>query len=152
MNKMSKWQKYLSTEIGIEFKAGIYFYCILFFYALYELSIGRFYTSILIMAEMILTAYVICNIQVYLFQNFDESEHFALSELCSSIVCTILYTAVSYLGNWFDHNVLPTFLFFLYIIFCYICIFAVYKIKRTIDTKNLNQDLTTFKKRGVSNE
>ncbi len=153
---MSRWKKYLTTEIGIEFKACLYFYCILFFYCIYQL-IGRTFTAdILIMAEMVLAAYLMGYVQVYLFNNFDESEKYGLKEGISSVICSLIYVLVSYLGGWFHRNLLLVLWFFLYMMFCYVIIFGVYKIKRDIDTKQLNKDLDSFKehlnKGGIKNE
>ena len=39
-----------------------------------------------------------------------------------------------------------------YVIFAYICGFLVYKIKRTLESKVLNEDLKAFKERGKVNE
>lgn len=40
-----------------------------------------------------------------------------------------------------------TILFLFYMIFCYVCAFLLYKVKRDIDTKMPNKDLEDFKKK-----
>ena len=144
---MSRLKKYLSSEIGIEFKAGLYFFTILFFYCLYRIGQGSFQADIIIMAEMIFVAYVMGYIQVFLLGNFDEGESFGIREGLSSLLCSALYTATSFVLNWYDRSIMATMAFLLYMLFCYICMFLVYKIKRDIDTELLNQELEEFKKR-----
>lgn len=144
---MSRFRKYLSKEIGIEFKAGLYFYAILFFYSLYRIGQGSFYADIIIMAEMIFTAYVIGYVQVYLMGNFDEEEQFGVRTGLAVLLCSGIYTVTSFLLQWFDQNLLVTVLYFVYMLFCYVCMFFVYKLKRDIDTELLNQELEQFKKK-----
>lgn len=144
---MNSLKKYLSSEIGIEFKAGLYFFTILFFYCLYRIGQGSFQADIIIMAEMIFGAYVMGYIQVFLLGNFDEGESFGIREGLSSLLCSALYTVTSFVLNWYDRSIMATMAFLFYMLFCYICMFLVYKIKRDIDTELLNQDLENFKKR-----
>lgn len=68
-------------------------------------------------------------------------------ELIGIIICTIIYTVVSYIGNWFDKNPYVTFGFAAYIVFIYFCVYLVYKCRRRIDDKILNSDLKVFKTR-----
>ena len=100
-----------------------------------------------IMAEMIFGAYVMGYIQVFLLGNFDEGESFGIREGLSSLLCSALYTVTSFILNWYDRNIMATAAFFFYMLFCYVCMFLVYKIKRDIDTELLNQELEEFKKR-----
>ena len=144
---MNSLKKYLSSVIGIEFKAGLYFFTILFFYCLYRIGQGSFQADIIIMAEMIFGAYVMGYIQVFLLGNFDEGESFGIREGLSSLLCSALYTVTSFILNWYDRNIMATAAFFFYMLFCYVCMFLVYKIKRDIDTELLNQELEEFKKR-----
>ena len=141
-----KWFKtYLSKEIGIEFKACLYFYCIVLFYSCYRIMTGSFQADIIFMAEMIMTTYVMGYVQVYLLSNFDEGEQLGKREVIYSIICSALYTGVSQLFGWYDRNVMATGIFFLYMLFAYICVYWVYRIKRNIDTKELNKELEAFK-------
>lgn len=144
---MSRFKKYLSREIGIEFKAGLYFFAILFFYSLYRIWQGSFFANIIIMAEMISATYVMGYLQVFFLGNFDEAEQFERKVGLASLFCSVLYMVTSYILNWFDRNMTVTVLFFFYIFFCYVCMYLVYKIKRDIDTEMLNQELEHFKKR-----
>lgn len=143
---MERFKRYLSAEIGIEFKACLYFFAILFFYAVYRMIQGSFYASIALMAEMIVTTYFMGYIQVYLLGNFDEAEQFGKREGAAAFLCTAMYTGLSFLLQWFDGNLTATVLFFFWMLLCYVCAFLVYKIKRDIDTAMLNRELDEFKK------
>lgn len=143
---MERFKKYLSNEIGIDFKACHYFFCMLFFYSMHKLLGGKWEIQIVITAEMICATYIMGYIQVYLLRNFDESEYFGIFEAGASFLCSVIYTAVSYAAWWFDRNGTVTGIFFLYVMVCYFCMFLAYKVKRDIDTKQLNADLEEFKK------
>ena len=78
--KTTLWERYLTKEIGIEFKACLYFFAILFFYCMYRILTGSLDASIIHMAEMIFACYIIGYIQVYLLWNFDEAEALGLKE------------------------------------------------------------------------
>ena len=150
MKKPKLWERYLTKEIGIEFKACLYFYALLFFYCIYRLCVGLSVAEILHMAEMILLTYIMGYIQVYLLWNFDESDHMGKKEIFGVFVCTVLYTAASYAGNWFDRNRYVTIGFAAYVIFLYVCVYFVYKCRRIIDDKILNYDLALFQTRSAS--
>lgn len=79
--KISVWEHYLTKEIGIEFKACLYFFCILFFYSVYRVVGGSLEASIIHMSEMILLTYAMGYVQVYLLSNFDEGEHLGIKEI-----------------------------------------------------------------------
>lgn len=143
---MNGFQRYLSKEIGIEFKACLYFYCILLFYCVYQVVQGSMEANIPIMAEMILSTYIMGYIQVYLLRNFDEADRIDRFGVLAALFCSTIYTTVSYLGNWFDRNSMVTGIFYLFLLLCYLCGFLVYKVKRDIDTKQLNEDLEQFKR------
>lgn len=142
---MDKLKRFLSREAAIEIKACLYFAVILFFYFLYQVIQGSLYASIILMIEMILTTYAMSYIQVYLLKNFDESERFDKKVIARSLICAACYTAVSFFLGWYDRNKTATLCFFFYMIFCYVCIFLVFKIKRDIDTIQLNHELEHFK-------
>ena len=145
--KVSLWERYLTKEIGIEFKACLYFFGVLFYYCTYRLCIGVTVAEILHMAEMIFLTYAVGYLQVYVLWNFDESDEISKKELLGIIICTIIYTAVSYIGKWFDRNSYVTLGFAAYLVFVYICVYLVYKCRRRIDDKILNSDLKLFKTR-----
>jgi hypothetical protein len=142
--KITIWERYLTKEIGIEFKACLYFFAILFFYCVYRMTGGIFEASMLHMGEMILTCYAIGYIQVYLLWNFDEAERMGIKECLGILLCTCIYCLVSFIGNWFDRKLIPTLLLAVYLIVCYICVFVIYRSKRRIDDKKLNEDLRLF--------
>ena len=144
---MSRFKQYLGSEIGIEFKACLYFFAILFFYSMYRILQGSFFANIIVMAEMIFSTYIIGYIQVYLLGNFDEAEQLTWREILASVFCSIVYSSISFFGKWYDRNITVTVLFFCYILFCYICAFFIYKIKRDVDTAVLNHELENFKKK-----
>ena len=144
---MSRFKQYLGSEIGIEFKACLYFFAILFFYSMYRILQGSFFANIIVMAEMIFSTYIMGYIQVYLLGNFDEAEQLTWREILASVFCSIVYSSISFFGKWYDRNITVTVLFFCYILFCYICVFFVYKVKRDVDTAVLNHELENFKKK-----
>ena len=142
--KTTLWERYLTREIGIEFKACLYFFAILFFYCVFRMIKGSFEASILHMAEMILSCYAICYIQLLAFNNFDEADKFGLREYIGVAVCTCLYGLVSFFGGWFEKNIYVTLLMAAYVILLYVCVFLIYKTKRRIDDKELNEELKIF--------
>ena len=142
-----KWfKKYLSFEIGIDFKTCIYSFIVLFFYSIYRIFQGSLLASIITMGEMIASAYIIGYIQVYLLKNFDEAEQLGIQECFAVFLCSTLYTVVSYILDWYDRNISATLLFFLYMIICYLSVFLAYKIKRDMETSALNRELEDFKR------
>lgn len=145
--KVNLWERYLTKEIGIEFKACLYFFAILFFYCCYLLINKIYSASILIMAEMILSTYIIGYIQVWVFNNFDEADEVKGRELSGFIICSIIYILEAHLLGWFDKNLLALLIFAIYVVILYVCVFFVYKCRRKIDDKLLNDNLANFKAR-----
>lgn len=142
--KMTLWERYLTKEIGIEFKACLYFYAILFFYCVYRICTGNWSAGIIHMGEMVLFCYVIGYLQVYILWNFDEAERLGKKEVFAMILCTGLYSGMSFLCNWFERNTWVTVGFAFYIWIVYVCVFLIYLSKRRIDDKKLNEDLKLF--------
>ncbi len=142
--RVTMWELYLTKEIGIEFKACLYFFAFLFFYCVVRLIGGVFVADMLHMLELILTCYVIGYIQVYLLWNFDEADSLGGKELLGMVICTMVYTVLSYLFKWFDRSLPATLIFAAYVLLCYICVYFIYKSKRYIDDKRLNEDLRIF--------
>ena len=141
------FRKFLLAEVRIEFKACLYFFAILFFYCMYRIiAHGSFQANMLVMAEMILTTYVMGYVQVYLLKNFEESDHLGAFELLASIGCSLIYEGISFLLSWFDRKWLPGLLFFGYLMLCYVSIFLIYYVRRHWDTEELNEELESFKK------
>ena len=143
-SRVTLWELYLTKEIGIEFKACLYFFAFLFFYCVVRLIGGVYVADMLHMAEMILACYVIGYIQVYLLWNFDEADKLGGKELLGMVICTAVYSVLSYVFKWFDRNLTATFIFAAYVLLCYICVYFIYKSKRYIDDKRLNEDLRIF--------
>ena len=148
--RVSLWELYLTKEISIEFKACLYFFAFLFYYCMYRVIGGVYDASILHMTELILACYIIGYIQVYLLWNFDEADKLGGKEILGIALCTVVYTAISWLFNWFDKNIIATVLFTAYILLVYFCVYLVYKYKRIIDDKKLNEDLKLFQTRHKS--
>jgi hypothetical protein len=147
MSKLSKFEVYLSKEINIEFKACLYFFCILAFHCFIRVIQGTFQVSILTLVEMVLVNYIICYIQVLIFHNFDEAEKLGSIEVAGILSCTGIYTIAGYILNWFGRRVDIIIYFIFFMLFCYVCIYWVYKTKRRIDSKELNNLLLEYKKR-----
>ena len=144
---MNHLKKYLFLEAGIELKACLYFAVMLAFYFFYQILQGSLYASIVLMTEMVLAVYVMCYLQVLFMHNFDESERFDKRTVLFSAFCAAVYAAVSYLLNWYDKNVLVTVCFWGYMLFCHLCVFLLFKIRRDIDTVTMNRELEEFKQR-----
>jgi quinol-cytochrome oxidoreductase complex cytochrome b subunit len=142
--KLSLWERYLTNEIGIEFKSCLYFFAILFFYCMYKVINGSFEANIIHMAEMIFSCYIICYLQILVFWNFDEADKLGSKECVGMVICTLIYTLVSFVGNWFDRKIVPSLILAAYILVMYLCVFFIYKTKRRIDDKKLNEDLKLF--------
>ena len=143
-NKLTIWERYLTKEIGIEFKACLYFFAILFFYCVYRICVGIYDAGMIHMAEMILSCYIIGYIQVYVFWNFDEADSLGGREWLGLVICTAVYTLLSYFLGWFDKKIWLSVGFAAYVVIMYVCVFFIYKSKRHIDDKKLNEDLRLF--------
>ncbi len=150
--QLTSFERYLREEIAVEFKACLYFFCILFFYAVYKLIGGSYEANIIHMTEMIFLTYGMCYAQIYLMNGFDEGETFGGKEGLFTILCAGIYTFISWIGNWFNRSVAVSACFFGYVVFAYIIGFVIYKIKRTLDEKVLNNDLKAFQERRTEHE
>lgn len=146
MRKPSLFERYFTKEIGIEFKACLYFFVILFYYCCYRLCIGLTVAEISHMAEMIVLTYGIGYLQVYVLWNFDEADRIGGKEIAGTSICTAIYTGVAVLCNWFDKNIGVIIGFTAYLILAYFCAYLMYKYRRRIDDKILNYDLQQFQK------
>ncbi len=144
--RVERFRKYLDTEVQVEYKACLYFFCILFFYCCYLLFQQVYAASILHMAEMIFSAYVIGYIQVCLLGNFDEAERFGARELLSAMGCTAVYALLSYVCGWFDKKIGVTIGFAAFLLIGYGGLLLVNKIKRGTETRKLNEMLRVYKK------
>ena len=145
--KDNRFKRILGIETGIEFKACLYFFCILFFYCMVRVIGNVYEANILHMLEMILSTYVMGYLQYFLMDNFDEGETFGIRQIVCSVICTAVYTALSFVFGWFAGSIKATVIFACYMLLTYICAFFVYRFKRSMDGKALNEDLNNFRER-----
>lgn len=145
--KVSRLTYFLAKEAGIELKAALYFWCILFFYSAFRILQGNWEASIIHLFEMIFTTYVMGYVQMYVFENFDEGEKFTGRSLLYSVVCSGIYTGIAYVFRWLERSYVALGLFFVYILIAYVCAWWMYKVKRIGDTRSLNEDLKAFQER-----
>lgn len=146
------FEKYLTKKIGAEIKCCLTFFLILCFYCLYRWAIGFTDAGILHMLEMVLLSYVLEWIQILLHSDFDEVDRLCLKEWLVILVGSSVYAFLGHLGSWFDKNVGVGIGFWFYMVVAYLCTFLVYKIKRVIDAKHLNEDLKLFHERRLKEE
>lgn len=142
-----KFMHYLGAEIWIEYKTCLYSYCIMVFYCVFLLFRRIYQARILILFEMVIAAYFMGYVQVYLLKNFDESDRLGKHEILSTLLCSFLYTLISYILGWFGRSLPAAGLFFLFMLFSFGCVYLVNKIRRAYDTRNLNRMLAEFKKK-----
>lgn len=145
--KVSVFEQFFSKEIGIEIKACLYFCCILGYYFVFRIIMGSWDASIIHMIEMIISAYIIGYIQLYLLSDFDEMDEFDWKVIAFSMVCSAIYVLLAILCNWYDGNIIANVGFFAYMMLCYLCYFYICRAKRRIDTRLLNEELKDFQKR-----
>lgn len=141
---MTRLERYLSKEIGIEFKACMYFFCILFFYCVCRVLEGNWNASIIHMTEMILLTYAMGYFQLLCLNNFDEGERLGIREILYILLCVGIYTLAAWWLHWFEGGGIILFCFAAYLCLAYVCAFLVYKIKRDIDSRLLNEELKIF--------
>lgn len=146
-NNTTRFEKYLFHEIGIEFKACLYFYAITFFYCCFNLLIGKTSVSILYLAEIIASTYIFGYLQIYALGGVDESNELGIREIFCILLCSSIYALESYIFKWFNQSILATVIFYFYMLLCYFCAYLVYSIRREIDEKMLNEDLQNFQSR-----
>lgn len=149
MSKKIKYlfECYLTKKIGVEIKCCLMFFLILCFYCIYRWITNFNQASILHMLEMVLLAYLIGWIQNLLHYDFDEVDALRLREWVSVILSSLVYAVAGHFGGWFEGNIVVCICFGLYMVCAYLCSYLIYKIKRTIDAKHLNEDLQRFQNR-----
>jgi len=143
----TKWEEVLSQEIAIKYKAGIYSLCHLLYCALYLISQQRDQIGLLQLAEIVLLAWFINHLQVYFLDNFDEADQISGKWWLSAILCSILYMLAAGHLSWFGVDKLATIGFGFFQLFCYLGVYINNKIKRQIDSRQLNKQLQDFKQR-----
>lgn len=137
---------YLTKKIGVEIKCCLMFFLILCFYCSYRWIVNFTQAGIIHMLEMVLLAYLIGWIQNLLHYDFDEVDALKIREWVSVIISACAYAIIGHFAGWFDGNIGVCVGFGFYIVCAYLCSYLIYKIKRTIDAKHLNEDLNRFKK------
>lgn len=152
-SRKEKWDitGFLAKEAGIELKAALYFWCILFFYSAFRMLQGNWEAEIIHLFQMIFTTYGMGYVQMYVFSNFDEGEKFTVKTFLYSVICSGVYTVIAYVFGWFEASYAALVLFFGYILIAYGCAWWMYKVKRIGDTKALNEDLKAFQERSREN-
>lgn len=149
MNKKirSFLEHYLTTKIGVEIKCCLRFFLILCFYCIYQLIDGSANADIFHMLQMILLAYVMEWIQALIGSDFDELDALGAKEWTLTLLGSLVYAVAAHLGNWLDKSIDIEIGFGIYMVTAYLCTFLIYKMKRVIDAKFLNEDLKLFQKR-----
>lgn len=147
-NKVREFvERYLTRKIGVEIKCCVMFFMILCFYSGYRLLGGTQDANIIHMLEMVLLAYLLGWIQALIGSDFDEVDKLCIKDWAVVLAGTAIYTLASFIFGWFEANLLIAALFAVYMIIAYLGIFLIYKIKRAIDAKLLNDDLRQFQQR-----
>jgi len=139
--------RYLTRKIGVEVKCCLMFFMILCFYSGYRLICGTTDANIIHMLEMVILAYLLGWIQALIGSDFDEVDRLCIKDYAVVLTGSAIYTLASFLFGWFDGNPSSSAVFAGYMIITYLCIFLIYKIKRAIDAKLLNNDLKQFQNR-----
>lgn len=150
--RISGLRAWLGEEVGIEYKACLYFFCILFFHCCRLALRGVYSAEMLHMAEMIVLTYAMGYFQVYALRRFDEADRLGLFEWFAILLCTALYTGASWLLGWFGREPLTTALFAGYMLVAFICANIVNRLKREFDTRELNELLDEYKHNGGDEE
>lgn len=145
-------ERYLTMKIGVEFKCCISFFCILCFYCVYRLVLGAMDASIAHMVEMVFLAYLLGWIQALVGSDFDEVDRLGLKEWLVILLGSFAYALTAHWGRWFDGSTGIIIGFGLYMVGVYLSTFLMYKMKRAIDAKLLNEDLKDFQDRKTGEE
>lgn len=141
------FEYYLTKKIGAEIKCCLTFFLILCFYCIYRWCFGVTQAGIIHMLEMVWLAYVLQWIQVLIHSDFDEVDRLGLKEWILVLFGSFVYALASHFFGWFDKSIGVEVGFWIYMVIAYLCTFLVYKIKRFIDAKHLNEDLKKFHER-----
>lgn len=144
---MKKLERFFAAEIGVEFKAALYFYSVLFFYIAYRFIYGSTQGDLTHILAMIAVTYLMAFAQVFLLGNYDEAERITWSVAIKAVLCSLVYTVASWLLAWFDRRPIITALFFLFVMVCHGCSWWLYSFRRKVSTKELNRELEAFKQK-----
>ena len=140
-------QQYFTQKIGAEIKCCLTFFYMVCFYWVYKWANGFTEASIVQMAAMLWTGYIMEWIQQLIGCDFFETDSLGKKELAVIFIGSSVYSLLGHLLKWFDGNIAVDLGFFGYMALAYFCTFAVCKVKRIIDGKALNSDLRKFKER-----
>jgi len=145
-------ERYLTKKIGVEIKCCLMFFLILCFYCGWRLLGGIREASIMHMLEMVILAYLLGWIQALIGSDFDEVDRLGAKDWAVVLGGSGIYTLASFIFGWFEKNAAVTTAFGGYMVIAYLCTFLIYKIKRAIDAKLLNDDLRQFQQRDKNRE
>ena len=148
---MTRAEQFLLKELGIEFKAALYFYTMFFFYFAYRIWCGSIQANLIVLVEMIAATYIMAWLQTVLLGNFDEAEKVDVSVVIKMFCSAVVYVGISYVGNWFDRNLIVTAIYFVFMIACYISVYWAYSFRRIVSTKEMNDELQAFKQQKKAN-
>ncbi len=140
-------ERYLTRKIGVEIKCCLMFFMILCFYGGYRMLTGVQEANIIHMLEMVVLAYLLGWIQAIIGSDFDEVDRLCAKDWLVVLASSAVYTAASFVFGWLERNIAVTAAFAGYMVITYLCIFLIYKIKRAIDAKLLNDDLRQFQQK-----
>ena len=104
------------------------------------------------MFEMLWLAYILEWIQILLHSDFDEVDKLRMKEWMIIMIGSFVCGIVGHLLGWFDGNIVVAIGYGVYMIAAYLCTFLIYKIKRSIDAKILNNDLKHFHERRLQEQ
>lgn len=149
---VSFFEHYIARKIGAEIKCCLTFLLMLCFYCIYRWVCGFTQAGILHMLEMVWLAYILEWIQVLLHADFDEVDSLDRKEWLLIIAGSLIYAVAGHLADWFDRSSAVAAGFFVYMVCMYLCTFLIYKIKRVLDAKMLNNDLKHFQERRLEEE
>ena len=154
MNKKiwSFMEQYLTRKIGAEIKCCLTFLLILTYYCIYRWVCGFTEAGIIHMLEMVMLAYVLEWIQVLMHSDFDEVDRLEIKEWILILIGSIVYAIAGHFCGWFDGKIAVCTGVGVYMVCVYLCTFLIYKIKRVIDAKMLNNDLKQFHERRLQEE
>lgn len=142
-------EMYITRKIGVEIKCCLMFFMILCFYCGFKLVAGIPHANITHMIEMAVIAYLLVWVQSLIHADFHEVEKLKTKEWGFIVASAIVYGILSFILQWYDRNPTVTIVFAVYMFVAYLCVFLIYKIKRVIDAKLLNEDLKHFQNRKI---
>lgn len=144
---MNRWTDFIAKEIEVEQKSPLYCYTILGFYLGFQLLSGSSSASIWVIVEIVAATYIMGFVQLYLMGSFDEAERLTAKNILFAVICSLVYTAVSWLGGWFGRSLPITALFFAFMLLCYGCVYWFFSVRRSVTTRQMNSELAAYKQK-----